>query len=197
MCDYVGAQGFAMSGLLGSRFETERERLNLSRADIAARAAVSAEQIRRVEKDESKPGADILSALARSGGDVLFVLTGARNLIDAQRLAFITHAIEAAAMEQLGCSGHVNPRVLGLIYNQVLSRGRSSDDDVELAKAEVATYLEGLRAADIAEDELAKRLLRIDTASPELGSAARVIKFKGNHNQVAGRDFQAAPKQKK
>lgn len=176
-----------MSGSLGSRFEVERERLRMSRPEIAALCGVTVEQIRRVEKDESKPGAEILGALARSGGDVHYVLVGARSGIDPQRLGFIAHAIEVAVEEQLQTTGSANPRVLGLIYNKVLGRGRSSDEDIALTKDEVANYLEILRAADIPESELAKRLLRDAAANPApTVSPTTSIKFKGNNNQVAG-----------
>lgn len=180
---------------LGARFESERERLSLSRSQLAARAEVTPVQIGRIERDQSKPGAEILSALCSAGGDVAYVLIGTRTYVDRQRLAWICHAIEAAVEEQLQVKGHANPELLGLIYNKVLSRGRGPDDDVELAKGEVTTYLESLRVADIPEHELAKRLLRIDQAKPlPLSAASSGISVTGDGNQVAGGSIHAAPK---
>jgi lambda repressor-like predicted transcriptional regulator len=106
--------------------------------------------------------------------------TGAAYGVDPQRLALICHAIEAAVDESLRVKGHCSPRVLGLIYNQVLAKGRSSDDDVELAKAEVAQFLESLRALDIPDTQLAERILR-QPSEPRKG-----ISVSGSGNQVAG-----------
>lgn len=184
----------AIAGI-GARFQEERERLSRSRAEVAARVGYSAEQVRVIEAGRKQPGALLVAALGQLGGDVGYVLTGVRTAVDVSRLAYIAHAIEASVEEQLKVQGHANPRVLGLIYNKVLSRGRGPDDDVELAKGEVTTYLESLRVADIPEHELAKRLLRIDQAKPlPLSAASSGISVTGDGNQVAGGSIHAAPK---
>lgn len=90
----------------------------------------------------------------------------ATKLVDPQRLAWICHAIERSVADLLGVHAAASPRVLANIYNKVISRGRGSDDDIELAKAEVAAYLETLRDADIPEKDLASRIVR--TAFPAL-----------------------------
>lgn len=61
---------------LSYRFQRERERASLSRAQLATAAGMSAEQVRRVEAGISQPGANLLSALCTSGADISYVLTG-------------------------------------------------------------------------------------------------------------------------
>jgi transcriptional regulator with XRE-family HTH domain len=199
MVQSFDSQG-AVAGI-GARFQEERERLGLSRVEVASSVGYSAEQVRVIEAGRKQPGALLVSALGRLGGDVGYVLVARRTAVDPQRLAWICHAIEAAVDEQVRVKGHANPRVLGLIYNKVLSYGSGSDDDIKLAKAEVATYLESLRAADMSDGEIATRVLRIDqneTSEVEsFGRSPRMVKVTGDANQVAGRDIHAAPKIKK
>jgi len=62
---------------VGKRFAEERERLDLSRADLAFAAGYSAEQIRKVELGERMPGGELLAALLALRGDVAYVLAAA------------------------------------------------------------------------------------------------------------------------
>lgn len=69
------------SRTLGERFAAERERLAMSRAELAHAVGFSSEQIRKVELGERLPGAELLSALMELGGNVQYVL-GASTTID-------------------------------------------------------------------------------------------------------------------
>lgn len=167
---------------LGKRFQEERERLGLGRQQLAESAGYSAEQVRVVEAGKKQPGALLVRALGVLGGDVSYVLVGVRSCVDTQRLSVICHAIEEAVAERFGVKGHCNPRMLGQIYNQVLAKGRTSDDDVKLAKEEVAQFLDSLRALDMPDEQLAKSILR------QGGEAPKGISVTGSGHQVAGRD---------
>lgn len=57
----------------------ERTRLGLSQDKLAQLADVARETWSRYEAGRLKPGAEVLTALARSGADVAYVLTGTRS----------------------------------------------------------------------------------------------------------------------
>lgn len=59
---------------IGRRLREERERLGLNQ-DVLG---VTPQSQRKYEKGESTPGADYLANFAAKGGDVLYVITGAR-----------------------------------------------------------------------------------------------------------------------
>lgn len=65
---------------VGKRFEEERGRLDLTRADLAFAAGYSAEQIRKVEVGERMPGGELLAALLALRGDVHYVLSGSPKI---------------------------------------------------------------------------------------------------------------------
>lgn len=69
---------------VGQRFAEERERLDLSRADLAFATGYSAEQIRKVELGERMPGGELLAALLALHGDVLYVLSGSSKIGEVQ-----------------------------------------------------------------------------------------------------------------
>lgn len=71
-----------MSSHIGERLRDERVRLSLSQGDMAARVQVSREMWGRYERGLGLPNADVLIELHRCGGDVLFILTGARATTD-------------------------------------------------------------------------------------------------------------------
>lgn len=73
-----GSQALPFDPLrVGERFLAEREKLGLSRADLADKCGYGAEQVRRVELGMQAPGARLLAALAEAGGDVRGLLLGA------------------------------------------------------------------------------------------------------------------------
>ncbi|HFG0653983.1 TPA: helix-turn-helix domain-containing protein [Salmonella enterica] len=61
---------------LGKRLREERERLGFSQSDFAELVGASRKSQLRWEKDESAPGADVLSIWASKGLDVLYLITG-------------------------------------------------------------------------------------------------------------------------
>lgn len=62
---------------VAERFIEERERMGYSRAELAYATGYSAEQIRKVERGERMPGAELLAALLKLRGNVEYVLLGA------------------------------------------------------------------------------------------------------------------------
>ena len=65
-------------GDIGSRLRQERKRMGLSQREIGQLGGVAANAQGKYESGERVPKADYLAALANSGVDVLFVLTGRR-----------------------------------------------------------------------------------------------------------------------
>ncbi|MCL1861864.1 MAG: transcriptional regulator [Proteobacteria bacterium] len=59
----------------GSRIKEERERLNLTQAELG----VAPKTQRYYESDERSPDAEYLTAFAAAGADVLYILTGRRE----------------------------------------------------------------------------------------------------------------------
>lgn len=66
--------------LVGGRLKEEREKLVWSQAVLAEVASVSKRSVAAWEGGETAPGADALALLSLKGLDVLYVLTGQRNL---------------------------------------------------------------------------------------------------------------------
>lgn len=62
----------------------ERERLGLTQVDFAALGGAKKHSQINYEADRSSPASEYLSALAKHGVDVLYVLTGTRNPMLAQ-----------------------------------------------------------------------------------------------------------------
>jgi transcriptional regulator with XRE-family HTH domain len=73
-----GSQGLPFDPrVVGERFMQEREKVGMTRAELAATCGYSSEQVRRVELGEQTAGARLLAALAEAGGDVRGILLGA------------------------------------------------------------------------------------------------------------------------
>ncbi|AWR44218.1 TPA: helix-turn-helix transcriptional regulator [Pseudomonas aeruginosa] len=89
----------------GERLRAERERLGFSQQEFADICGVTMRTQRNYEKGDRQPDASYLAALTQTGGDVLFVLTGQRQvgaaawLIDVDRLARIVKMLEAFARD--------------------------------------------------------------------------------------------------
>lgn len=86
-------------------FARGEERLGLSQQEFADICGVTMRTQRNYEKGDRQPDASYLAALTQTGGDVLFVLTGQRQvgaaawLIDVDRLARIVKMLEAFARD--------------------------------------------------------------------------------------------------
>lgn len=92
----------ASSLAVGQRFAEERERLDLSRSDLAFAAGYSAEQIRKVELGERMPGGELLAALLALHGDVTYVLAGSDKISEVrQRLTSPYDVDTFPTMEEL------------------------------------------------------------------------------------------------
>ena len=63
----------------GERLREERERLGWTQVDAADTAGIRREMWGRYERGVAAPGADVLQALARSGVDIMYLLSGVRS----------------------------------------------------------------------------------------------------------------------
>lgn len=64
---------------IGTRLREERERLGLSQEGLGTLGGVRKQAQLLYEKDERKPDSGYLEAVAASGADVLYILTGQRS----------------------------------------------------------------------------------------------------------------------
>lgn len=76
----MGGSQLSAPRTVGERFAEVRERLGLSRSELAFAIGYSAEQIRKVELGERMPGGELLAALLDAGGDVVYVLSGSSGI---------------------------------------------------------------------------------------------------------------------
>ena len=65
--------------MISSLLKEERKRLNLTQADVALSAGVSRETWSRYESNKLMPGTEVLTAIAATGFDVQYLLTGVRS----------------------------------------------------------------------------------------------------------------------
>lgn len=61
------------------RLREERERIGFSQLDAETLFGISRVTWGKYERGDTTPGADVLTALAAAGADVLYILTGTRN----------------------------------------------------------------------------------------------------------------------
>jgi transcriptional regulator with XRE-family HTH domain len=71
---------------IGERIKEERVRLGLNQGDFAVMAKVSKTTQFNYEKGERSPDAEYLAAVADAGVDVLYIVTGNRQLSAANSL---------------------------------------------------------------------------------------------------------------
>ena len=71
---------------IGSRLREERERLGHSQSDLAELGGTQRKSQFNYETDARRPDADYLAAIAASGVDVLYVLTGNSDGVPPQPL---------------------------------------------------------------------------------------------------------------
>lgn len=63
----------------GARLEEERVRLGKTQDGLASEVGVNRRTIGRIERDETPPAGDLLSAIAALGFDVQYIITGVRS----------------------------------------------------------------------------------------------------------------------
>ena len=99
---------------LGSRLKEERKALGLSQQDFAAIGGVEANAQGKYENGQRAPRSNYLTALGRSGVDVLYLLSGRRTPMELASLseterAVIVHlrsltVVDQAVIRQLALS---------------------------------------------------------------------------------------------
>ncbi|MBF0605707.1 MAG: helix-turn-helix transcriptional regulator [Nitrospirae bacterium] len=65
--------------IFGERLREERKRLKLNQSQFAALGGVQVRAQIHYEKDERRPDADYLIAIAAAGADVTYIITGVRS----------------------------------------------------------------------------------------------------------------------
>ncbi len=173
---------------MNSRFVEERSRLGFPSANALA-VALGASQVavKRIEDGVSTPGGEMLAAFAELGADVGYVLTGMRSgKIDVNLLGICEAALRAAYSEARGEStpaGAVRARMSALVYNQLMGKLKSTDDEAQHAKAAARLLVESLN--DPADRAMLDRNLFV---TPQDDSKSGVT-VTGDSNRVAGRDM--------
>ena len=75
------SKGFCVqTSAIGERLREERERLGLNQEELGQRGGVNRNTQGKYEKSERSPDAAYLAAVAECGVDVLYVVTGARQM---------------------------------------------------------------------------------------------------------------------
>lgn len=83
---------------IGERLREERVRLGYNQAELAAIAGVAKTSQFNYEKGERSPDAAYLAAVAEKGVDVLYVVTGVRQPVNADELS--PEAVELLRLAQ-------------------------------------------------------------------------------------------------
>ena len=65
---------------IGERLREERLRLNATQAALAKIGGIGVSSLKMYEGNEREPGASFLAALSEAGADVLYILTGTRDM---------------------------------------------------------------------------------------------------------------------
>lgn len=160
--------------MVGERFEREREAFGLSRAELAAMCDYSAEQVRKVERGERAPGAQLLAALAEAGGDIRGVLLGA---LRSERVSEIDAIAAAEYRDRVRREAREHSRMRADRRKKLLS-----DDEADL----VEIYREMSR-------EQRERFLAIaSTMAAGGGVGGAVVIASGAGTKAAGRDINEA-----
>ena len=112
---------------ISERLREERERLGKTQPEFGALAGVKKQAQLRYEKGERSPDAAYLSAAASSGVDVLYVLTGRREMQPmAQAQATASAVTEQAGGYAMTMSLHPNEQQLVLRYRKCSDSGQAA-----------------------------------------------------------------------
>lgn len=174
-----GRQGASsLPASVGQRFAEERERLGLSRAELAHAAGYSAEQIRKVEIGERMPGGELLAALLDIGGDLVAVLKGASGVRDAGDSSYPTadELYEARLREQIRAEARAHSRMRADRRKKVLT-----DEEADLVEA--------YRELSKLQREQALAAVRALQAGMSIGGDGTTVVSSGPGSRAAGRDI--------
>ncbi|HGV3449032.1 TPA: helix-turn-helix domain-containing protein [Raoultella planticola] len=113
----------------GSRLREERDKLGLNQTDFAKLAEQSRGSQAYYERDERSPDAKYLSALARIGVDILYVLTGQRT---PQPDGMVTESEEEKKLIEnyraMDEAARLNIQAVGDAFAQSKPRVKTGDD---------------------------------------------------------------------
>lgn len=118
----------------GTRLREEREKLGVSQIEFAALGGAKKHSQINYEADRSSPSSDYLSALAKHGVDVMYVLTG-------QRMPPAVRALQAAIPPRVLELGEVARNIAQIEHDSPPPKPR--DDNARWATA-IAAVEEGL-----------------------------------------------------
>lgn len=125
----------------GDRLHRERRRLGLTQAEMASLGGVSKPTQLAYETGQTSPHADYLAGVAAGGVDVLWVVTGNRDLaaIDLDLLMELVALIEEWAAERSGATSlSVKKDLLRTLYSQFADSG-----SIDLGQLETVFRLVG------------------------------------------------------
>ena len=112
---------------ISERLREERERLGKTQPQFGAHAGDKKQAQLRYEKGERSPDAAYLSAAASNGVDVLYVLTGRREMQPmAQAQATASAVTEQAGGYAMTMSLHPNEQQLVLRYRKCSDSGQAA-----------------------------------------------------------------------
>lgn len=109
--------------LFGARLISERERLQLTQLKLAALSNVDRVMLGRYERGITEPGASVLMALATTGVDIGYVLTGertAREVISHEDQSLLMAKGIDTAAGSTGREIHINEQGLATILNMAV-----------------------------------------------------------------------------
>ncbi|MEW5833636.1 MAG: helix-turn-helix transcriptional regulator [Pseudomonadota bacterium] len=146
---------------IADRLRSERERLGQTQEAFAAAAGAGKRTVIGWEQGRSAPDATALSALAKEGLDVAYVVTGERSTdIDLTLLGMCESALRRAYEESHPASQVSSPirlSALVKVYNAVRIRMSRRMDTANAVQESAAEYLAWV--TDPADDALAERAI--------------------------------------
>ena len=176
-----------MSATISERLVAERNRLSLSQEELAKLGGVVRSAQANYEAGKRAPDAVYLSAIAKAGIDVRYVITGERaNRVDMELLGMSESAIRDAYADLRGARPlrQITTNALAKVYNATAAKLGPETDRAEMVREEAASYLEVLNDPENAE-VLDQALFRKAT---EPQTSMTTVKASGNA-RAAGRDM--------
>ncbi len=175
---------------VGARFTVERKRLGFGVQQAADVFGITRNAINKIERG-SMPSGAVLRELSAAGGDVSYVLTGARSrAIDLDMLGLCEAALRleyerARPDRQVGA---VRARMSALVYNSAAGALRADADVNAALRDAAARIVESLN--DPSDDGMLERNLFVQVLAPEVARHESIgVVVQGNQNRVAGRDM--------
>jgi len=163
---------------IGERLREERQRLGLSQTALAATASVGKHSQINYESDRNAPDANYLTAAAKQGVDIYYVLTGRRtNLgatydlmarIDRQHGPALEMARKAAEMEA-AIEASFGPQYIPIpVYDAFLAAGNGHLNDTDAVTGSLAFRKDWLNDMGLSRDSAVIATASGDSMEPTI-----------------------------